>query len=81
LFIPAFKKISQWNKAKHADIDVFQHFHQQKDGGNFICGGSLCGFDEFALSIGADFEVPQQLFFLVDHKRKQKTLTCPIFLS
>ena len=81
LFIPAFKKISQWNKAKHADLDVFQHFHQQKDGGNFICGGSLCGYDDFALSIGADFEVPQQLFFLVDHKRKQKTLTCPIFVS
>ena len=32
-------------------------------------------------SIKADFERPKQGFFLIDHKRKEKTVTAPIFLS
>jgi hypothetical protein len=39
IFIPAFKSISQWDKANRADLDVFGHFHQSKDGGKFICNG------------------------------------------
>ena len=35
LFIPAYKAISQWNKMKWADLHVFGHFHQSKDGGSF----------------------------------------------
>jgi hypothetical protein len=64
VFIPAFKAISQWNKAKHADLDVFGHFHQLKNGGNFIINGSLIGYNAYALSIKADFERPRQKFFM-----------------
>ena len=81
IFIPAFKAVSQWQKARHADLDVFGHFHQSKDGGNFICNGSLIGFNEFAVAIKADYEKPKQTFFLVDHRRKEKTVTTPIFLE
>lgn len=80
IFIPTFKSIAQWNKAKHADLDVFGHFHQRKDGGNFLSNGSLIGWNPFAISIKADFELPQQTFFLVDKKRG-KTIVAPISLE
>lgn len=81
IFLPVKKKISQWNKARHADLDVMGHFHQVRDGGDFICNGSLVGWNEFAFSIGADYEQPKQVFFLVDHFRKEKTVVCPVFLE
>lgn len=81
IYISVNKAIAQWNKSKHADLDVFGHFHQMRDGGNFVCNGSLIGYNEFANFIKADFEKPKQVFFLVDHKRKEKTTTCPIFLD
>jgi len=81
IFIPAFKAISQWDKAKRADLDCFGHFHQVKDGGKFISNGSLVGYNDFALRIKADYEKPKQVFFLVDHKRKEKTSTNPVFVE
>jgi hypothetical protein len=81
IYISVNKAIAQWNKVEHADLDVFAHFHQMRDGGNFICNGSLIGWNEFANFIKADFEKPRQAFFLVDHKRKEKTVVCPVFLG
>lgn len=80
LYIPVNKAIGQWNKAKRADLDIFGHFHQLRDGGNFICNGSVVGYDSFALSIKADFERPQQALFLMDKKRG-KTCTWPILVE
>lgn len=80
LFIPVYKAISQWNKAKRADLDCFGHFHQMKDGGNFMSNGSLIGYNAFALRIKADYEKPKQVFFLIDKKRG-KTVTIPIVLN
>lgn len=79
LFIPAYKAISQWNKARPAELDVFGHFHQTKDGGNFRCNGSLVGYDTFALSIKADYEPPRQDFFLY-HEDLGRTISAPIYL-
>lgn len=81
IFVPVKKAIGQWNKARHADLDVFGHFHQMRDGGDFICNGSLIGWNEFANFIKADFEKPKQVFFLINNNRKEKTVTCPIFLT
>lgn len=78
--IPINKAIAQWNKIKKADLDVFGHFHQFMDGGNFIANGSLIGFNAFAVSIKASFEPPRQAWFLLDKKRG-KTLVAPIFLQ
>ena len=78
--IPVNKAIAQWNKARRADVDVFAHFHQYHNLANFVCNGSLIGFNPFALSIKASFEPPQQNFFLV-HKGKGKGLSAPIWLE
>jgi molybdenum-dependent DNA-binding transcriptional regulator ModE len=80
IFIPVNKAIAQWNKGRRADLDVFGHFHQFKDGGNFICNGSLIGYNAFALSIKADYEKPQQAFFLID-KKHGKSIVAPIWLT
>ena len=81
IFISAFKAISQWDKGRQAQLDCFGHFHQVKDGGKFLSNGSLVGFNDFAVRIKADFEKPKQVFFLIDHKRKEKTVCCPVFLE
>ena len=80
LFIPTYKAISQWNKARTVDLDVFGHFHQSKDGGSFICNGSMIGYNAYALSIKAEFEPPKQTFFLVD-KKKGRTIVSPILFE
>jgi len=80
IYIPVNKAIAQWNKGRHADLDVFGHFHQMRDGGNFICNGSLIGYNAFALSIKADFELPKQALFLIDKKRG-RTCTWPILVG
>jgi len=69
IYIPVNKAIAQWNKIRTADLDVFGHFHQLRDGGNFVCNGSLIGFNAFALRIKADFEDPKQALFLIDKNR------------
>lgn len=81
IFIPSFKAISQWNKGRNVNLDVFGHFHASKDGGNFLCNGSLIGWNEYANFIKADYEQPKQTFFLVDHSRREKTVTTPVFLT
>lgn len=80
IYIPVNKAIAQWNKAFRADLDVFGHFHQMRDGGNFICNGSLIGYSTYALSIKADYEKPKQTLFLIDSKRG-KTAVWPILLE
>lgn len=80
IYIPVNKAIAQWNKARRADLDVFGHFHQARDGGNFICNGSSIGYNAYALSIKADFETPRQQLFLMDKKRG-RTCTWPILLK
>jgi hypothetical protein len=81
LTIPVNKAIAQWNKAEWADLDVFGHFHQAFDGGNFICNGSLIGYNAFAIAIKGGFELPQQTFFLVNKRWNKKTMVAPIFLE
>ncbi len=80
IYIPTNKAISQWSKARRADLDVFGHFHQLRDGGNFICNGSMIGYNSFALSIKADYERPKQALFLIDKKRG-RTCTWPILFD
>ena len=79
--IPVNKAIAQWNKARPANLDVFGHFHTKFDGGNFVCNGSLIGYNAYAVSIKASFEKPSQTFFLVNKKFMEKTMAAPIFLE
>jgi len=75
------KAIAQWQKMRRADLYVQGHLHQFIDGGNFIINGSIIGYNAFALSIKASPEPPTQVFFLVDTKRKRKTVVIPVFLD
>lgn len=78
--IPVNKAIAQWDKSRHADIDVFGHFHQTTIGKTFICNGSLIGYSPYALSIKAEYEKPSQTLFLVE-KDHGRTIIAPIFLE
>lgn len=80
IYIPVNKSISQWNKGRQADLDCFGHFHQLRDGGNFLCNGSMIGYNGFAIAIKADYEKPKQLLFLVD-KIRGRTATWPILFT
>lgn len=81
IYIPARKALAQWQKIRRVELDVFGHFHNLKmDGDLFILNGSMVGFNDFALSIKADYEKPKQAFFLVDRKRG-KTGFYPIVFS
>lgn len=78
--IPVNKAISQWNKTKNVDLDVFGHFHQTLNHKNFVCNGSLIGYNAYAVSIKAEYEPPSQNLFVIDSKRG-KTLFTPIVLD
>lgn len=80
LYIPVHKAIDQWNKAIHADLDVFGHWHQYISSKQFVCNGSLIGFNPYAISIKAAYETPQQAFFMIDN-RGRKICSTPIFLD
>jgi hypothetical protein len=79
--IPVNKAINEWNKNRHVKLDVFGHFHQYLDGGNFICNGSLIGYNAYAVRIKAPYERPQQAFFLVNKRYNEKSISAPIFLT
>lgn len=80
LSIPVNKAIAQWNKGKPAFRDVFGHWHTYMPLSNFCANGSMIGYNAFALSIKADFERPQQAFFLVD-KVRGCTIHAPILFD
>lgn len=80
LTIPVNKAIAQWNKSKQADYDCFGHWHQCFYGGNFICNGSLIGFNPFAIRIKASFERPKQAFFVLNQKYGEVIAFRPILV-
>jgi hypothetical protein len=78
--IPLRKKIAQWNKRRSARYDVLGHFHQFIDAWDFVVCGCLCGYDAYAVEIGAEFQPPTQTFLVFD-RQYGKVLTVPIFVS
>jgi len=78
--IPINKAIAQWDKAKRADLDIFGHWHQYKQDVKWLCNGSLIGYSAPSMAIKADYERPQQTFFLWE-KDHGRTLTTPIFVD
>ena len=78
--IPLRKAVAQWNKARHANLDICGHWHQFLDLGDVIVNGSLIGYNAFALRIKANYEPPRQAFFLID-ETVGKTVVAPILLT
>ena len=76
------KALAAWDKSIRADLTVFGHFHQRIDGGDFMCNGSLIGFNAYAQSIKASFEQPQQSFYLISARNGgEKSITAPIWVT
>ena len=80
LTIPVEKAIASWNKGRVADLDMFGHWHQKMENPRWVSNGSLIGYNAYAISIKAGYELPQQTFFLFDKKRG-RTITAPIIVS
>lgn len=80
LTIPVNKAIAQWNKETRVDMDVFGHWHTYMPLKNFVGNGSLIGYNAFAVSIKADYDVPKQAYFLVD-KKLGPSIFAPIFVA
>lgn len=80
LSIPLNKAIRSWQTYERADLTCIGHFHQYLHGRDFVVNGSLIGYNAFALSIKAEYEDPQQAFFLVD-KRRGRTCKSPIWVE
>lgn len=80
LTIPVEKAIAAWNKGRHADLDIFGHWHTSQQNPKWISNGSLVGHNSYSIAIKAPYEPPQQTYFLFDAKRG-RTGTWPIFLE
>jgi hypothetical protein len=78
--IPVNKAIAAWDKTRHADLDIFGHWHQTLADRKWVSTGSLIGYNAYALSIKAVSEPPQQSFFLFE-KNRGRTVTTPITLN
>lgn len=80
LAIPLNKRIPRWDNVRPCRYHCIGHFHSFLDLGHTLVNGSLIGYSEYAMSIGADYEPPQQAFCLVD-SRRGKCVTAPIWVE
>ena len=80
IHIPLRKAIAQWNKTKHADLDILGHWHTRETSRDYVINSSVIGYSEFAEFIKADYAPPEQAFFL-EHPKFGKTAEFPIVLS
>ncbi len=78
--IPLNKRVAQWDRIMQSDYHHVGHFHQYLDGGRWLVNGSLIGYSEYAMSIGANPEPPQQGCYLLDSKRG-KTCVAPLWVD
>ncbi len=70
LTVPMNKAIMKWDKTDKADWNLVHHYHSfWMPTRNTSLNGSLCGWNSYALSIGAAYEPPSQTFHLLDAKR------------
>jgi len=76
--IPVNKAIAQWNKIQVADYDYFGHYHQSINYNRWCCNGSIIGYNAYALSIKADYEVPSQTLSIMN-KQRGKIFTDKVF--
>jgi hypothetical protein len=78
--IPVNKAIASWNKGKRADYDVFAHWHQFHRSWNWVCCGTLMGYNAFAVSIKAEYQPPTQAYLVFDRNKGMVTAE-PVFVE
>lgn len=69
LTIPMNKAIAEWETGKHANLDVFGHWHTFINTGNFLSNGSVIGYSPYSIKIKAKYEQPMQTAVLFDKDR------------
>lgn len=80
IYISTNKAIADWNRARHADLDIFGHHHRLRDGSDFLSNGSLIGYNAYAVRIKARYEPPRQALAVIDNRRG-RTCTWPIYVD
>ncbi len=80
IFVPARRHIAGLNKAKHAHLTMFGHWHTSKEDDLWISNGSLIGVNTYSIARGLDPEQPSQTFLLLD-KLRGKRLCTPIHVG
>lgn len=79
LTIPLNKYILRMDQISKCDYNLMHHYHSLSyPTANCTLNGSLCGYDTFAMQIGATFQKPMQSFQLLD-KTRGFTIKAPIF--
>lgn len=79
--IPVNKSVSQWNKVKPCDVDIFGHYHQFLwHYPHWICCPSMMGYSEFSLEIKAEFQRPAQTFIVID-RSQGISMALPIYVN
>ena len=79
LTIPLNKYILRMDQISKCDYNLMHHYHSLSyPTANCTLNGSLCGYDTFAMQIGASFQKPMQSFQLLDKKRGF-TIKAPLF--
>lgn len=81
LYIPARKYILRKFRKANYYLICMGHHHQYLQDTMFLCNGSMIGYDQYADSCGFDYSVPTQTFFLIEEKRKSRTVTRPILFD
>lgn len=81
LYIPARKYIMRKFSPAGYYLVCMGHWHQYLQDTMFICNGSMIGFDQYADSRGLPYDIPKQTFFLIEEKRKCRTVTRPILFD
>ncbi len=78
--VPLLKRVHKWDNVRRSHIHHVGHFHQYSDFGRVLVNGSLIGYGPYAMSIGADFEEPRQIFYVLDSVRGKSDVT-PLWVS
>lgn len=81
LYIPARKYIMRKFAKANYYLVCFGHYHQYLQDTMFLCNGSMIGYDQYADSCGFPYDIPKQTFFLIEEKRKCRTVTRPILFD
>lgn len=78
LYVPARKYVQRKFTRYGLYLLCMGHWHTYVQDTMFMCNGSMIGYDQYADSLGCEFDIPKQTFFLIDSKRKCRTVTVPI---
>lgn len=78
LAVPMGKWILRMNANIRAELTAIGHYHTTKADKDWICNGSLVGYNSYAQRFGMAFEPPQQQFCLI-HANRGRTLVANVW--